>query len=353
MPLTAAQKQSLAWFGIGAALALALWLLGPVLTPFVVAAVLGYALNPLVDALARRRMPRPLAALLVEVLALLVALAALLLIVPILVKELPVLRDQIPVLLTRLDVWLQPKLARFGIDVALDVASIKAFILSHMGDNTDSWLGTALDSLRIGGSFMLGLLGGAVLLPLVLYYVLVDWPQIVARTQALVPPRTRAAFDSFMSECDRMLGQYLRGQLLVMAILAAFYSIGLALFGFDLALPVGVFTGVAVFIPYVGFGLGLLLALLVGLLQFGGLYGIVAVAVVYGLGQVVESFYLTPRLVGERIGLHPITVIFALLAFGQLFGFIGVLIALPVSAVGAVAFQRLKALYLGSPLYQG
>lgn len=353
MTLTAAQKQSLAWLVIGAALALALWLLGPVLTPFVIAAVLGYALNPLVDGLTRRRVPRPLAALLVEVLALLVLLAVLLLIVPIFVKELPVLRDQIPELLTRLDRWLQPTLARFGIDVSLDVASIKAFILGHVGDNTESWIATALDSLRIGGSFMLGLLGGAVLLPLVLYYVLVDWPQIVARVQALVPPRRRPGFDSFMGDCDRMLGQYLRGQLLVMGILAAFYSIGLALFGFDLALPVGVFTGVAVFIPYVGFGLGLVLALLVGLLQFGGLYGIVAVAVVYGLGQVVESFYLTPRLVGERIGLHPIAVIFALLAFGQLFGFIGVLVALPVSAVGVVAFQRLKALYLSSPLYQG
>ena len=124
MTLTAAQKQSLAWLVIGAALALALWLLGPVLTPFVVAAVLGYALNPLVDGLTRRRVPRPLAALLVEVLALLVLLAVLLLIVPIFVKELPVLRDQIPELLTRLDRWLQPTLARFGVDVALDVASI-------------------------------------------------------------------------------------------------------------------------------------------------------------------------------------------------------------------------------------
>lgn len=353
MQLTAAQKQGLAWGALGVALAVLLWLLGPVLTPFVVAVVLGYALNPLVEALVRRRWPRPLAALVVETLAVLVALAVLLLIVPILVKELPVLRDQIPLLLTRLDTWLQPLLGRLGLDVSLDIASIKTFILSHVGDNTETWVGTALDSLRIGGSFMLGLLGSAVLLPMVLFYMLVDWPQIVARVQALVPPRTRPAFDSFMAECDEMLGQYLRGQLLVMGILAVFYSVGLALFGFDLALPVGVFTGLAVFIPYVGFGLGLVLALLVGLLQFGSWYGVVAVAVVYGLGQVVESFYLTPRLVGERIGLHPITVIFALLAFGQLFGFIGVLIALPVCAVGVVALRRLKALYLNSPMYQG
>ena len=150
-----------------------------------------------------------------------------------------------------------------------------------------------------------------------------------------------------------MLGQYLRGQLLVMVILAVYYSLGLALFRFDLALPVGVFTGLAIFIPYVGFGLGMLLALVAGLLQFASLYGLVAVAVVYGLGQVLESFVLTPRLVGERIGMNPLMVIFALLAFGQLFGFVGVLIALPLSALLVVAARRLRLAYLDSRMYLG
>src|SRR5204862_2282197 len=120
-----------------------------------------------------------------------------------------------------------------------------------------------------------------------------------------------------------------------------------------LAVPVGVFTGLAMFIPYLGFGLGMLLALLAGLLQFSGVYGLVAVAVVYGIGQMLEGFYLTPRLVGERIGLSPLAVIFALLAFGQLFGFAGVLVALPASAVLAVAVQRLRGMYLESKLYGG
>ena len=353
MTLTPTQTHSLAWLGMGGVAALALWLLGPVLTPFVVAVVLGYALHPVVDRLARRRWPRPLAALVVEVLALATGLAILLLIVPILVKELPALRDQIPLLLTRLDAWLTPRLARLGVNVTLDIGSIRAFVIEQLSGNTEGWVATAMSSLRIGGSFVLGLVGAALLLPVVLFYVLLDWPRIVVQCQALVPPRLRARFDDFMSECDHMLGQYLHGQLLVMGVLAVYYSVGLALFGFDLALPVGVFTGLAVFIPYVGFGLGCALALLAGFLEFGSGYAVLAVVVVYGVGQVIESFYLTPRLVGERIGLHPITVIFALLAFGQLFGFVGVLVALPVSAVGAVAFGRLKALYLGSPLYQG
>lgn len=353
MTLTPAQLHGLGWLAIGALTALALWLLGPVLSPFVVALVLGYALHPVVERMARRGVPRALAALVVEALALATVLAVLLLIVPILVRELPALRDQIPVLLARLDAWLAPLAARFGITIDLDIASVRAFVLTHLSDNTEGWLNTALSSLRIGGSFLLGFVGTAILLPVVLFYVLMDWHRIVARAESLVPPRYRAGVDDFMRECDHMLGQYLRGQLLVMGILALYYAIGLALFGFDLAVPVGVFTGLAVFIPYIGFGLGCVLALLAGLLEFGGLYPLAAVAVVYGIGQVVESFWLTPRLVGERIGLHPITVIFALLAFGQLFGFIGVLVALPVSAVGVVAVRRIRRLYLGSPLYQG
>lgn len=353
MTPTSAQTQGLAWLSIAALLVVALWLLGPVLTPFIVALVLGYALHPLVDRLAARRVPRWLAVGVVELLALATVLAVLLLIVPILLKNLPALREQVPLLLTRFDAWLRPLAAQLGITVALDVESLREFVLTHLSENADGWWRTALDSLRIGGSFVLGLLGAAVLLPVVLFYVLMDWRGIVARLQALVPPRMRPAFDAFMTDCDRMLGQYLHGQLLVMGILAAYYSVGLALFGLDLALPVGVFTGLAVFVPYVGFGLGCVLALLAGLLEFGGLYGVVMVAVVYGIGQLLESFFLTPRLVGERIGLHPIAVIFALLAFGQLFGLVGVLVALPVSAVGAVAFARLRTLYLGSPLYNG
>ena len=150
-----------------------------------------------------------------------------------------------------------------------------------------------------------------------------------------------------------MLGQYLRGQVLVMVLMAAFYSCGLALARFELALPLGVFTGLAIAVPYVGFGIGLVLSLLAALLQFGSLAGVASVLAVYALGQVIEGFFLTPRLVGERIGLSPLAVIFALLAFGQLFGFVGVLVALPASAVTVVALRRARKAYLDSRLYQG
>jgi len=353
MTLTSAQRRTATWIAISLLALLLLWLLAPVLTPFVIAGVFGYVLHPAVERLAARRVPRVVAVSLVEVAAIVAGLAVLLLIVPILSKQLPLLREQIPLFADRLNANLSPWLAKMGMNIALDTASIKAFVLKYLDANLEDWLATVLSSARIGGSILLALLGNLFLVPIVLFYLLMDWNNLTARIAALVPPRMRESVHGFATECDEVLGQYLRGQLLVMLILAAYYSIGLALFGFDLAVPVGVFTGLAVFIPYVGFGLGLVLALISGMLQFAGWYGLVGVAVVYGFGQVIESFYLTPRLVGERIGMSPITVIFALLAFGHLFGFVGVLIALPLSALLVVAARRVRDAYVGSRLFLG
>lgn len=351
--MTPAQRQTLSWLVLAAVGLALLWLLAPVLTPFLIGAVLAYALHPLVARLVAWRVPRVLAVLIVEVAAIVAFLALVLLIVPILSKQLPLLREQIPLLADRLNHSLVPWLAQFGINASLDIDSIKAFVFKYVDANMEDWFATALASARLGGSVALAIVGNAVLVPVVLFYLLVDWTHLLPRLDALLPPRTRPRVHGFLGECDAMLGQYLRGQALVMLILAVYYSVGLTLFGFQLAVPVGVFTGLAVCIPYLGFGLGLLLALLAGVLQFSVSYGVLAVAVVYGIGQMVEGFFLTPRLVGERIGLNPLGVIFALLAFGHLFGFVGVLVALPLSAVLAVAARRLHALYRAGALYNG
>ena len=312
MQLNSAQQRGLAWFGLTLIIVGVVWLLGPVLTPFVVAAVLAYALAPMVSRLSRVqkpfKWPRVVSVAVVEIVFLLALLSVVLLIIPIIAKELPLLREQIPVLAERLGTWLSPFLGQFGIKVNLDVPSVKAFVLKYLSANAEEGLAQVMASLKIGG---------------------------------------------FLAEVDDVLGQYLRGQLLVMAILAVFYSLGLALFGLDLALPIGVFTGLAMAIPYVGFGIGLVLAILAGVLEFSATKTLVMAGVVFGAGQLIESLYLTPRFVGERIGLHPLAVIFALLAFGQLLGFVGVLIALPASAVLLVALRRAKSAYLGSKLFKG
>ena len=360
MQFTPTQKRFAAWASIAAFTVLALWLLAPVLAPFAVAAVLAYALTPVVDWLddvGLGRIPRVVAVVLVEVLFLLALLCVLLLIVPILAKELPLMREQFPLLLDSLNDTLKPLLAQWGIKLNLDVVSIKGFVMKYLNANVEDALGSVLASVKLGGSVAFALIGNVILIPVALFYLLMDWSRFMGQLRQLVPPRLRAPTDGFLREADEVLGQYLRGQLLVMLILAVAYSVGLALFGLDLALPIGIFTGLAIFVPYLGFGVGLVLALFAGLLEFsatqGIAYSLVMVAVVYGLGQMLESFLLTPRLVGERIGLHPLAVIFALLAFGQLFGFVGVLVALPASAVLLVAIRRIRAGYLASRLYLG
>lgn len=355
MEFTANQKRASAWLLIALLTALALWLLGPVLTPFVVAGVLAYALTPLVDRLddlGRGRVPRFVAVMIVELLLILALLGLALLVVPVLAKEVPLMKEQLPLLFDKLDAVIGPWLKQFGISVALDLGSLKARGLDYLSANYAGAFSSLLPSLKLGGSVALAVVGNAVLIPVALFYLLLGWKRFIALLMELVPPRTRPVVDSFAEEADQVLGQYLRGQLLVMLTMGIFYSTGLALFGLDLALPIGMFTGLAMFVPYLGFGIGLAFALVAGLLQFVSVKALVMVAAVYGSGQVIEGFFLTPRLVGKRIGLHPLVVIFALLAFGQLFGFVGVLVALPASAVLLVAIRRLRRGYMHSKLYQ-
>lgn len=354
MDFTPTQKRAAAWTAMAVLAALVLRALGPVVTPFVIAAVLAYILTPVVDrldALGRGRMPRLAAVVLIELLVIVLFLCILLLIVPVLLKELPLMRQQVPLLFDRLDALLSPWLAQYGVHISLDLASLRDRLASWLQANWSGSFGSLWSSLRIGGSLALTVVGNAVLVPVALFYLLMDGKRLVAHLVELVPPRARPGFDAFTLEAHEVLGQYLRGQLLVMLTMAIFYSVGLALFGLELALPIGVFTGLALFVPYVGWGVGLLLALLAGTLEFTLPHAFLMVGVVYGLGTLVEQIFLTPRLVGERIGLHPLAVIFALLAFAQVFGFVGVLVALPVSAVLLVAFRRIRSGYFASRLY--
>jgi predicted PurR-regulated permease PerM len=354
-PLPFLMTRLAAWLGVALVAALVFWLLAPVMAPFVVAAVMAYVLHPLVlrlEGIARGRLPRALAVLMVEILAILALLGIFLLLVPILVREWPLLQQQLPLLLDRMVDVINPLLNQLGLNVSLDLRDLKNQLVAYLSANREDWWAPLMSSLKVGGSAAMALMGYVVLVPVALFYMLNDWTRMVNSVIQLVPPAWRGTFDGFMQESDLVLGEYLRGQLLVMLALAVFYAVGLRLFGLDLALPIGVFTGLAVFVPYLGFGLGLMLALLAGLLQFASAQALVMVAVVFGLGQLIESFVLTPRLVGERIGLHPLSVILALMAFGQLLGFVGVLIALPASAVLLVGLRRLRHQYLKSDLYQ-
>jgi predicted PurR-regulated permease PerM len=351
MLLSPSLKHALIWLGIAAAALWLVWLLGSILMPFLVGITLAYVLHPLVERLKRHHVPRALGAALAIIMALGLFVGLFLLLVPVVSQIVPLIREKFPLLLQTIVNWGTPLLARFDIQVNFDPASVRETLSKYLSTHGEGWLALLLHSASVGGISLLVLLGNLVLIPVVAFYLLLDWSQTLQRLSELIPPRHRDPVLRFFHDCDVILGQYLRGQLLVMLILAFYYSAGLAIAGFSLALPVGIFTGLAVFVPYVGFGLGLLLALLTGALQFLSWYGVIAVAVVYGIGQLIESLYVTPRFVGHSIGLHPLLVIFILLAFGTLFGFWGVLLALPAGAVLLVVARRLLNWYRQSALY--
>jgi predicted PurR-regulated permease PerM len=353
---TSEQKQTALWLAIAVGLVLLLLSLGPVLTPFIAASILAYALNPGVDWLASLRIgkfgfPRSLAVTIMVLLLFAAALALVLVVAPVLQKENLLLQEQIPKFLVKLNALLGPKLQEFGISVQLDSAGIENIASRYLSTSGDEIWRAVLSSAKVGGIAVLGWIATFVLIPVVLFYLLLDWHSLLDRLKNGVPRRWVGKVTGLAVEVDGLLAQYLRGQLTVMLVLAAYYSISLTLCGFDVALPVGLITGLLVFIPYLGFGLGLILALIGAILQFDGLHGLISIAVVYGFGQIMEGFFLTPRLVGERIGLHPLAVIFALLAFGQVFGFIGVLLALPASAIVMVAIKHVRMHYLNSSFY--
>jgi predicted PurR-regulated permease PerM len=349
-------KQSWLWLLLALCLVILLILLGPVLTPFIAAVILAYALNPGVDWLASHRffrfgVPRILGVAIMMLLLFAVVLALVLIVVPVLQKEISLLQDKIPPFLSMLDDIVGPKLNKLGIDVHLDSAGIEKFLTQKFSSNSNELLGTLFTSAKTGGIALISWMVTIALIPVALFYLLLDWHDLLKAVENLVPRRWVGRAIALAREVDGLLAQYLRGQLMVMLTLAMYYSIMLALLGFDVALPVGIITGLLVFIPYLGFGLGLILAMIASILQFEGMHGLIGVAGVYGAGQIIEGFFLTPRLVGERIGLHPLMVIFALLAFAQLFGFVGVLLALPACAILSVAFKHVRIHYLNSSFY--
>ena len=338
--------------GTAVVMAALLHWLGPILTPFLIGAILAYFGSPAVTWGEQHRVPRALGTLLVIILILLLLLALLLVLIPLVQSEIAQLTRRLPELATQLYSSVAPWLREsLGIEFQLDLASIKQLITEHLASAQTLTL-KLLSGIKAGGTVVLGVLINLVLIPVVMFYLLRDWNRIVARLDQLLPRRWQPRVRTIATEIDRVLAEFLRGQLAVMGVLAVYYSLGLTLAGLQFALPIGILTGLLVFIPYVGFGLGLILGVLAALLQWSGWPGFIAVLTVYGIGQLLENYVLVPFLVGDRIGLHPLAVIFALLAFGQLFGFAGVLLALPVSAALLVGLRHLRGAYFGSDLYR-
>ena len=352
------KRNPMIWWLAGLLVCGLIYLLSPILTPFLVAAILAYIANPLVnkiDAFQFKNLSpsRTVASLLVMCLILAVILLILLIVVPLIQKEVVLLLQKLPAYFntakSSLEPWLQKN---FGVGIDIDFAQIQQ-ILTENWKTAGNFAKNIAQTLSTKGLVFIGWLANLVLIPLVLFYLLVDWNILVNKVGQLIPRKYIAKTQEIALEIDAVLAEFLRWQLSVMLLMSMFYSAGLWLAGLEVAVPIGILSGLLGFIPYLGFGLGLILGLFSALLQFGSITDIIPVLVVFGLGQIVESMVLTPYLVGDRIGLHPLVVIFALMAGGQLFGFAGVLLALPVSAALAVGFRHAKQTYLTSQFYNG
>lgn len=343
------------WLAAGTVgIGLLLYLLGPILTPFLISALLAWLGDPMADRLEAWRFPRSLAVAVVFIGTFVVLGLLLLLIVPMAAHEFAAISGRAP----QLAAWYQdtavPWLTEYlRLDPArLRIESLSAFLTENV-QNAGQLASNTLVTLTHSGRVVFLVLMNLLLVPVITFYWLRDWDIFKARVAELLPRAHVEQIERLTRDCEAVLAAFFRGQLLVMICLAAIYSVGLSIVGLDNAVAIGVTAGLLGFVPYLGITTGIVLALLSAVLQGGDGWLPLWVVVVFGIGMGLESFVLTPRLVGGRIGLHPVMVIFAILAGGRLFGFVGVLLALPVAAACMVLARHLRDRYLDSQLYRG
>jgi predicted PurR-regulated permease PerM len=346
-------KEHLPWWICGAAALVLLWLLKPILTPFVVGIGLAYIGNPLVNRLQSSGLSRSLAVCAVFIVIILATTLFFVLVIPPLEQQVTLLIASIPDALR----WVQDTaLPRLGISlprgVQLDADGVRKMITDHWGTASDMAV-AVWQKVSSSGMALFTTVVNLALIPVVSFYLLRDWDAFITGIHDMIPPRHRQRIGGFAQEADDVLSAFFRGQLLVMASLAAIYSIGLSIVGLKLALVIGIGAGLVSFVPYMGAISGFSAAVIAILVQTGDPWQCAWVALAFGVGQIAEGSFLTPNLVGHRIGLHPVAVIFAVMAGGTLFGFVGVLLALPTAAVIAVMVRHLKKHWLDSRLYQG
>ncbi|MCA3564929.1 MAG: AI-2E family transporter [Methylocystis sp.] len=343
------------WLSAFAIFAAVVWILRDVLMPFAAGMVLAYLLDPLADRLEKWGLGRMGASLLILIAFVLLFVMLLVVAVPLLGTQVMAFIEKAPGYVTRLQILLVeqggPLLQKVGGEKALDdlQTSLGDFVGKAM-----SWLGTFLTSIWSGGQALLGILSLLVVTPVVAFYILLDWDRMVARVDSWVPVDQRETVRQIMGDIDTAISSFLRGQTLVCLILGGMYAVGLMLVGLNFGLLIGISAGLLSFIPYVGSMLGLVVSVGVAIAQFWPDWTMVGlVLLVFGIGQFIEGYILSPKLVGESVGLHPVWLMFALIAAGSLFGFLGLLIAVPVSAAIGVLVRFAIKQYLASPLYSG
>ncbi|MGO8914694.1 MAG: AI-2E family transporter [Stellaceae bacterium] len=348
---TGERQQIYFWLGALVVFFLLVYLLSPILLPFVAGSAIAYFLDPAVHRLERWRVPRSLATVLALLLFVLLLLLIFALLVPLVQSQAGELSRRVPAMVADARVRFE-QLMQFAQQQLApeDVAKLRDALSAGLGD-VAAWLARFIQGVLSSGVALANLLSLLFITPVVAFFLLRDWDRLVRRIDGWLPRHHAATIREQARLVDATLAGYLHGQLLVCLGVGVYYAAALSLIRLEFGLIIGILAGILTFIPYVGFATGLVLALSLALLQFGSFSGVLAVIVVFAIGQVLESNVLAPKLVGTRVHLHPVWVIFALLAFGSVFGFLGVLMALPTAAVIGVLVRFALARYLASPLY--
>ena len=352
-PMVATRRQrTMLALGVFATILFALWLFAAILTPFVLALCIAYFLDPLATRLARLGVPRGLAAIVLVFMLLLFCLLAVLLLYPLIIAQIGVLLARLPGYIATINAGLRDFLMSLEEAAGPEMvdARLRELIIGQAGSMV-SWLGTAATRLIGGGFALFNVFTLAIVTPVVSFYLLRDWSGIMARMESWLPRRSASTLRQLSRDMDRVLSAWLRGQLLCCLVLGVFYAVGLSLIGLELGLMIGLISGFLSFIPYVGSLTGFALAVLLAIGQWGDWNGVLLVVLVFTVGQVFEAYIIYPRLIGDRVELHAVWVIFALFAGGVAFGFLGVLLAVPIAAALGVLARHWLRRYLESPLY--
>ncbi len=346
-------RQSLYWLGAFLVFVLLLVLLREILLPFVAGLAIAYFLDPVTDRLEARKLSRALATTIVTVLFFVLLTIVLVLITPLLQAQVTNLLQELPGMVQVLTERITGLIEQASSEIDERQMEDARAAFRNVAGTLAAWSLEALRKLFVSGLALLNLFGLVIITPVVAWYLLRDWDRLVAKVDGYLPRRHKSTVHQQMREIDRTLAGFVRGQAIVCITLGTSYAVALEIIGLNYGLVVGLIVGVIAIIPFVGAAVGLLLSLGFGYLQFGPSGELVAVLVVFLVGQLIESNILTPKLVGDRVGLHAVWVMFALLAGGSLFGFVGVLLAVPVAAVIGVLVRFALARYLESPLYGG
>ena len=343
------KKQTIFWIVITCILFLAIYTLSPVLMPFVAGMILAYLLDPLVDRVEKIGIRRSLSTFFVLIIFFVCSVGSSLLLLPVILNQLSNLTSFLPTLISNLEPFIRQ--ARSLVDNAIKADSSNQLPLPVA--DILNWAGGFLTEIISSSLAFANLLSLIIITPIVAFYLLRDWDLIIKKVKSWMPIAQKVRIVEQVSKVDRSLSALVRGQGTVCLILALYYSVSLTAVGLQFGILIGIFSGIVSFIPFVGAILGAIFSIGFSIIQFDTYTPIFFVAGIFLVGQVVEGNFLTPKLIGEAVGLHPVWVIFALLTGATLFGFLGVLLALPIAVVAAVLIRFSLSSYLESEIYSG